>query len=146
MGTAAGSVTGEGSVDVAISEDEIVALEEGHDLAFAAIGKIGSVEKREGGGGEKAFLLAATGGGLHEGRGIPFSEVETIAANFEPAFEEIELGGFAGAVGAFDDDKRTGIGAARDGPTGLRESGLGSFLARSLYHCVLSFHGRAKIS
>ena len=104
MGAAAGGVAGEGGVDVAIGEDEIVALEEGHDLAFAAVGEVGGVEEREGGGGEEAFLFAAAGGGFYEGRGVPLGEVETVAADFEPAFEEIELGAFAGAVGAFDDD------------------------------------------
>ncbi len=87
MGTAAGGIAREGSVDVTVGEDEIVALEQRHDLALAAIRKIGSMQKGEGGGSEKALLLAATGGGLDEGRGIPFGEVEAIAANFEPALE-----------------------------------------------------------
>jgi len=130
MGTATSGVTGEGSVDVAIGENEIVALEEGHDLAFATIGEVGGVEERKRGGREEALLFAAAGGGFYEGRGVPLGEMEAIATDFEPTLEEIELGAFARAVGAFDDDEGAGVGAAGDGTAGLGQRGFGGLWAR----------------
>jgi hypothetical protein len=56
--------------------------------------------------------------------------VEAIATDFEPAFEEIELGAFAGTVGALDHDESSGIGAAWDWTAGLRERGFGGLRAR----------------
>src|SRR5260370_63112 len=48
MRAAACGVAGEGGVDVAIGEDQVGALKQRHDLALAAGGKIGGVQKREG--------------------------------------------------------------------------------------------------
>ena len=145
MGAAAGGVAGEGGIDIAIGEDEVVALEQGHDLALAAVGEIGGVQKRESGGSEEALLFAATRGGLNEGRRVPLGEMETVAADFEPAFEEIELGAFARAVSTFDDDESAGIGAAGNRTTWLRESGFGGLGARCPWSGgVLSVHEVAK--
>lgn len=63
------------------------------------------------GGRQQAPLFAATGGRFHQRRRIPFGEVDTVAADFKPAFQEIELGAFPGAVDAFDDDQGAGISA-----------------------------------
>src|SRR5260221_1241375 len=141
MGAAAGSIASEGSVDVAIGEYEIVDLEKGHDLALAAVGEVGGVEEREGCGSEEALLLAGGGGVFYGGRGVPLGEVETVAADFKPALEEIELGAFTGAVGAFDYDEGAGIGAAGNGATGLGERGFGGLWARRRFDgCVWGVH------
>src|SRR5580704_15769348 len=73
---AASGIASEGGVDVAIGKDEVVALEQRHDLTFAAIGKVGSVEQREGGRREQTALLAAARGGLHQRRRIPLGEMQ----------------------------------------------------------------------
>ena len=86
-------------------------------------------------------MFAAAGGGFYEGRGVPFGEVETVAADFEPAFEEIELRAFAGAVGAFDDDEGAGVGATGNGAAGLGERGFGGLWARRRFDgSVRAFH------
>jgi hypothetical protein len=129
---AASGVAGESGIDVTICEDEIIALKEGHDLALAAIGEIGSVQERKGSGSKEALLLAATGGGFDEGRRVPLSEMETVAADFEPTFEEIKLCTFTGAVSALNDDKSTWIRPTGNRATGLRKGGFGGFGARCL--------------
>src|SRR4029077_8358961 len=145
MGAAAGSVAGKGGVDVAIGEDEVVTLEQGHDLAFAAVGEIGGMQKRERGGSEEAFLFAATRGRFNQGRRVPLGEMETVAADLEPALEEIELGALAGTIGTFDHDKSAGISAAGNRTTGLRKSGFGGLGARCLWSGgVLSVHEMAE--
>src|SRR5882672_640031 len=83
--TATGTITREGGVHVAIGEDEIVALKERHDLAFAAIGEVRGVKQRKSGRREEAALFAATSGGFDERRRVPFGEVKAIAADFKPA-------------------------------------------------------------
>ena len=75
-------------------------------------------------------MFAAAGGGFHQGRGVPLGEMETVSADFEPPFEEIELGAFAGAVGALDDDESSGIGAARNRTAGLGKRGFRGLGAR----------------
>jgi len=101
---AARSIASEGGVDVTVGENEVIALEEGHDLALATVGKVGGVEERKSGWGEETLLFAAAGGGFYEGRGVPLGEVQAVAADFEPALEEVELRTLTGAVRAFDDD------------------------------------------
>src|SRR5260221_7987642 len=83
----AGAVTREGGVNIAVGEDEIVALEERHNLALATVGEVGGVEQRKSCRREEAALLAATSGGFDQGRRVPFGEVKAIAADFEPAFQ-----------------------------------------------------------
>ena len=88
-------------------------------------------------------MFAAAGGGFYEGRGVPLGEMQAIAADFEPTLEKIELGAFAGAIGAFDDDECAGIGAAGNGTAGLGERGFGGLWARrSFYGCVWVVHSR----
>src|SRR5581483_9278638 len=114
-GAAARSVAGKRRVDIAVGENEIVALKERHDLTLAAVGEVGRVQERKGGRSKQTALFAAARCGFDEGRGVPLREMEAVAADFEPALEEIELRALAGAVGTFDHDQGTGIGAAGDG-------------------------------
>lgn len=68
--------------------------------------------------------------------------MESITADFQPAFQKIELRALAGAVGTFDDNERTGISAAGYRSTGLRECGFCGFWPRGPCCSVLIFHGR----
>ncbi len=102
-GAAAGRVAREGGVNVAVGENQVAAVQQRHDLAFAAVREIGGVQQGERGGGQQPALFSAAGGGLHQRRGIPFGEVDAIAADFQPALQQIELGAFSRAVNPFDD-------------------------------------------
>ena len=146
MRAATGRVAGEGRIDVAVSKNKIVALQEGHDLTLAAIGEVCSMQQGEGGGSEEALLLAATGGGFNQRRRVPFGEMEPVAADFEPAFEEIELGAFSRAVGAFDDEERSRISAAGNRASRLRERGFRDFGPDNPDRSVLIFHRRASVT
>ncbi len=126
-GAAASGVARESGVNVAVGEYEIVALEERHDLALAAIGEVGGVQQRKCRWREKTALLAAASRGLHEWRGVPLGEVQAVAANFEPALQKIKLRALARAIGALDDDERAGISAAGNGTSRLGQSGFNWF-------------------
>ena len=106
---AARRIARERRVDVAVGEDQIAAVEQRQDLALAAVGKIRGVQQRKRGRREQPALLAAPRGGFHQRRGIPLREMDAIAADFQPAFQQVELRAFPGAVDAFDDDQRAGI-------------------------------------
>jgi len=93
--TAAGTVAREGGVHVAIGEDEIIALEERHDLALAAVGEVSGVKQRKGCRCEESTLFAATSGGFDERRRVPFGEMKAIAADFEPTLQQIKLSALA---------------------------------------------------
>src|SRR6516225_9226745 len=53
MRTAASRVAGKGGVDVAVSKNEVVALQEGHDLALAAVGEVRRMQQGKGSGSEE---------------------------------------------------------------------------------------------
>ena len=97
-GAAANGVAGERGENVAIAQNEIAGAQERKELAFVAVGKIGGVDEAEGGRGEEFALFSFAGGVLDEGRGIPFAEENFKPLKFQPAFEEVDLGGFARAV------------------------------------------------
>ena len=124
---AAGGVARKRGVNVAVGQDEIVALQQRHDLAFAAVGKVGGVQQRKCRRRQQAALLSASRRGLHQRRRIPLGEMQAVAADFEPALQQIKLRAFARAVGAFDDDKRAGIRAAGNGTSRLRQRGFDGF-------------------
>jgi len=64
------------------------------------------MQQGKSGGRKEALLFAATRGGLDERRRVPLGEMEPVAANLEPTFEEVELRAFSRAVRSFDDDER----------------------------------------
>src|SRR4029077_16990669 len=71
----------------------------------------------EGGRGKHFLFLAELSGVFYEGGGVPLAENDAVAFRFEPLVEEAELGGFSGAVDAFDDEKPAGkamLAEARD--------------------------------
>src|SRR5437016_1098365 len=70
-----------------------------------AVGEVGGVNETESGGSEQFPFLAFAGGGFDQYRGIPLAEIDFQALQLEPAFEQINLGGFARAIQAFDGDK-----------------------------------------
>ena len=140
MRTATCSITRKRGVDIAIGEDEIVTLEERHDLALATIGKIRGVQQGERGWSEEPFLFAAARGGLYQRRRVPLREMKAETADFQPALQKIKLRALAGTVSAFDNDQRPGIGATGDRATGLRQRGFGGFRAERFRSGVLDFH------
>lgn len=105
---AADGVAGEGGVDVTVGEDDVSGAEEGLNLALVAVGEVGAVDKGEGGGGEEERFLPLAGGLLDNDRGVPFGEEDFVAFEFEVAFEEVDLGGFARAVESFDSNENAG--------------------------------------
>jgi len=56
--------------------------------------------------------------------------METVAADFQPTLQEIELRAFAGTVGAFDDDECAGVGTAGNGAARLGKRSFGGLRAR----------------
>jgi len=81
-------------------------VQQGKNLALAAVGKIRGVQQRKRGGGQETALFPAPGGRLDQRRGVPLREMQAVAADFQPALQQIELGAFAGPVDAFDHNER----------------------------------------
>ena len=80
---------------VAVGEDDIAGAEEREDLPLVAIGEICGVDERERGRGEKLALFAFGGGLFDKNGGIPLGKENAVAFEFEPAFDEVNLGGLA---------------------------------------------------
>jgi hypothetical protein len=72
------------------------------DLPLEAVGQIGGVNQRKGGGREQVPLLALGRGLLDDHRRVPFGEEDADAFRFEPLLDQIELRALTGAVQAFD--------------------------------------------
>src|SRR5258708_22261715 len=102
--------------------------------------KRGGVKEEKGGRGRQPPLLAAPRRRFHQRRGIPLREMQAVAPEFQPALQQIELRAFAGTVGPFYNNQRTGIGAARHPPPPLRQCGFRGFRAGLLLFHVLVFH------
>src|ERR1700733_1613748 len=125
--TSASAVSGKSGVDVAVGQHEVTTVQQRHDLTLAAIGEIGGMQERECCRREQPALFATTGGRFYQRRRVPFGEVRSIAANFEPPFEQVELGALAGTVNALDDHQSAGIRAfggrlfGRGGISGWRD-------------------------
>ena len=69
------------------------------------------MQQRKCGRRQQASLFAASGRRFYQRRRIPFGEVDTVAADFKPTLQKVELGAFPGPVDAFDDDQGAGISA-----------------------------------
>ena len=74
-------------------------------MAFVAVGEIGRVNQTESRRREELALFAFGRGFLDEDGRIPLSEKDAVAFEFEPAFDEVDLGGFAGAIQTLDSDE-----------------------------------------
>ena len=98
------------------------------------------MEKGKGHGREQTALLSAPRGRFHQRRGIPFGEVQPVAADFQPTFQKIELRALSRTVGPLHDDQRAGVRAARDGAPGLRQRGFRGLRALRFLYCLLCFH------
>jgi len=105
------NIARERCVNVPVGQDEVSAVEQREDLALAAVGKIGGVQERKRGGRKQTALLPAPGCRFHKWRRIPLREMQAIAADFEPAFEQVELRALPGAVYAFNHNERARVGA-----------------------------------
>jgi len=99
-------ISRERGVDVPVGEHEVSAVKQRENLAFAAVREIRGVQERKRRGREQTALLSAPRRRFHEGGGIPLREVQPIAADFEPPFEQIELRALSRAVYAFHHDER----------------------------------------
>ena len=106
-------IAGERGEKVAIGEHNVAGAEEGEDLALVAVGEIGGVDQGESGGREKLLPFAFGRGFLDEDGGIPLGEEDAIALEFEPALDEVDLGGLAGAIQPLDSDEFSRIIAFR---------------------------------
>ena len=102
---AADDVAGEGGEDVAVAQDDVAGAQQRHQVALVAVGKVGGVDEAEGGGREQLALLALAGGGLDQLGGVPLAEIDFELLQFEPALEQVDLGGFPRAVQAFHGDQ-----------------------------------------
>src|SRR5580704_17126031 len=89
-------------VDIAVGENQITAVQQRHDLAFTAVSKICSVQKRKRRRCQQAPLFAPPGCRVHEWRRSSLCEVVTLAADFEPAFQQVEWGVLPGTVNPFN--------------------------------------------
>ena len=102
---AAHGVSCERGENIAVAEHDVTGAQQRHQLAFVAVGEIRGVDEAEGGGREQFAFFAFAGRGLDEFGGIPFAEKNLQALQFQPAFEEVDLCGFAGAVQPLDRDE-----------------------------------------
>lgn len=106
--TAADDVARVGGEHVAVAEHEIAGAQQRHELAFIAVGEVRGVNQAEGGRREKLGLFPLAGRTFHQLGGIPFAEKNLQPLLFEPAFEEIDLRGFAGTIQPLDCDQAPG--------------------------------------
>jgi hypothetical protein len=56
------------------------------------------------------LLFAALGGVLHDAGGVPFREEDLQVLKFQPAFDQVDLRGFARPVQPIHRDESAGIG------------------------------------
>jgi hypothetical protein len=104
-GTAAYGVAGEGREYIAIAQDDIPGAEQGNELALITVREVGGMDEAKSGGRKELALFAFAGGGLDEVRGVPFTEEDLEALDFKPAAQQVNLGGFPGAIEAFYGDQ-----------------------------------------
>jgi len=70
-------------------------------LAFIAVGEVGGVDEAESGGGKQLALFALAGGVFDQRGGIPLAEKDLQPLQLQPAFEQVNLRGLAGAIQSF---------------------------------------------
>src|SRR5207237_9940748 len=97
-----------GSEDVAIAQNQIAGAQQGNEVAFVTVREIGSMNKAESRRGEEFAFFTFARRGFDDFRRIPFAEINLQLLLFEPAFEEINLGGFSGTIETFDGDETAG--------------------------------------
>ena len=102
---AADGVAGEGGENVTVAQHDVTGAQQRDQLPFVTVGEIRRVNEAEGGGREQFALFSLAGGVLDQLGGIPFAEKDLEALQFQPAFEQINLGGFARAIQPFDRDQ-----------------------------------------
>src|ERR1700674_3363745 len=66
--------------------------------------------------------------------------MKAVAADFQPALQQIELGAFSGAVRTLDNDQGARIGTAGHRASRLRQGGFRRFCAGLLLYYVLVIH------
>ncbi len=101
-------ITDVGGVDVAIGQDDGAGLQRGHDLAVRPTGKVGGMDQAERHRRKQLHALATPRGALDDRRRVPLAEDHQVALVDQPFAQQVELGAFARAVDAFDDDEPPG--------------------------------------
>src|SRR5207247_8264761 len=91
-GATADRIARVGSKDVTIAKDEVTRAQQRNQMTLVTIRKIGRVNQAERSGGKQFPLLAFAGGGFDDLRGVPFAEIDLVPLQFQPAFEQINLG------------------------------------------------------
>ena len=105
---AAHDVARERGEDIAVAQHEVTGAQQRNQMPFITVGEIGRVDQAESGGREQFALFAFAGGGFDEFRRVPFAEEDFQPLQFQPAFKQINLRGFAGTIQPFDRDQAAG--------------------------------------
>ena len=112
---AAGGVARERRVDVAVRQHQIAAVQQRQNLPLAAVREIRRVQQRKRGRRQQPPLLPAPRGRFHQRRRIPLRKMNAVAADLEPALQQIELRALPRPVDSLDHHQRAGILALRRG-------------------------------
>ena len=88
--------------NVTVAQHEVASAQQWDQVPLVAIGKIGRVNQAESRGRKQFALFAFAGGGFDEFGGIPFAEIDFEPLKLEPAFQQVNLGGFAGTIETLD--------------------------------------------
>ena len=88
----ADDVAGESGENIAVAQHDVTGAQQRHQMAFVTISEIGRVNQAEGGGRKQFALFAFAGGGFYQFGGVPFAEINLQSLQFQPAFEQVNLG------------------------------------------------------
>src|SRR4030095_9829494 len=105
MIAAANAVAREGRIDVSIGKHDISCVKQWQNLAFIPVGKVRTVYKGKSSRREELAFFALARCTFDGRRRIPFREIDFVALELEPPFEQIDLSRFSGTVQAFDSDQ-----------------------------------------
>src|SRR5205823_3932609 len=81
-----------GGKNITVAKHEITSAQQWNQVALVAIGKIGRMNQAERRWRKQFPLFAFARGGLDDLRGVPLTEINLVPLQFEPAFEQINLG------------------------------------------------------
>src|SRR5262249_15953841 len=103
--TAANHVTRKRRENVAVAKHDVTRAQQRHQMALVTIRKISGVNQAESGGRQQLPLFTLARRRLDDFPGVPFAEIDLEPLQFQPAFKQINLGGFSRAVQTFDRDE-----------------------------------------
>ena len=88
-------VPAEGGEDIAVAQDQVTGAQQRDQLPFIAVGEIGGMDQAERVGRKQLPLLSLARGILDQLGGIPLAEKHLQPLQFQPALEQVNLGGLA---------------------------------------------------